>query len=324
MSPAHLCNTFFENELESQTKRPLAAWLRSHPVVQQLQFLPLLYAEEQDFILVSDLPEQPDPRLRLLDEAPEGIELETWGFSRAIADWAASRGISYEAPDWELVRKVNSKIFSFCESPQLPGAALLHTAAEATAWIEKTPGPKVLKSPFGTAGAGHFHVGQGEGLMKFLNRQFSLKLPVIGEPWVERRLDFSTQWKDGKLLGTTAFENDPEGTYRSTLAGVCAMSGFEWALEKHLEAAGPLVEKIFRMGYRGHLGVDAFVYGENRVHPVVEINGRKTMSWAALEIQRKKYADRTLRFTYGPGKEGGLPQSLGGKPFSRQISLILL
>lgn len=324
MSPAHLCNTFFEKELESEARRPLAAWLRSHPVVLQLQFLPLLYAGENDLILVSELPENPDPRLYLLGEAPGEIELETWGFSRAIADWAAERGVAYTLPDWELVRKVNSKIFSFCESPQLPGAALLHTASEAEAWIEKTPGPKVLKSAFGTAGTGHFHVGKEEGLMKFLNRQFSLKLPVIGEPWVERNLDFSTQWKDGKLLGATVFENDPDGTYRSTRAGLQAMGGFEWALEKHLESAGPLVERIFRMGYRGHLGVDAYVYGENRVQPVVEINGRKTMSWAALEIQRKRHPDRTIRFSYGPGNEGLLPQSLGGKPFSRQISLVLL
>ncbi len=324
MSLAHLCNTFFERELESDSRRPLAAWLRSHPVVLQLQFLPLLYAGENDLILVSDLPEHPDPRLCLLDNTPSGIELETWGFSRAAAEWAAARGIPYTLPDWELVRKINSKIFSFCESPQLPGAALLHTGTEAEAWIQKTPGPKVLKSAFGTAGTGHFHVGQGEGLMKFLNRQFSLKLPVIGEPWVARTLDFSTQWKDGKLLGTTVFENDPNGTYRSTRAGMKAMSGFEWALEKHLESAEPLVDKIFRMGYRGHLGVDAFVFEENRVHPVVEINGRKTMSWAALEIQRKRYPDRTIRFSYGPGREGVLPQSLGGKPFSRQISLVLL
>ena len=324
MSPAHLCNTFFEKELESETRRPLNAWLRSHPVVSQLQFLPLLYSGEKDFILVSDLPENPDPRLCLLDEAPGGIELETWGFSRASAEWARGRGIAYELPDWELVRKINSKIFSFCESPKLPGAALLHTSAEANGWIEKTPGPKVLKSAFGTSGTGHFHVGRGEGLMKFLNRQFSLKLPVIGEPWVERRFDFSTQWKDGKLLGATAFENDPNGVYRSTLAGVQALSGFEWALEKHLEAAGPLVEKSFRMGYRGHLGVDAFVYEDNRVHSVVEINGRKTMSWAALEVQRKRHPNRTIRFSYGPGKEGLLPRSLGELSFSRQISLILL
>src|SRR5579872_4469996 len=207
MSQLHICNTFFERELEANSTRSLAEWIRSHPIVLQLQFLPLLYAAPTDKILVSDLPDNPDPRLCLIDHPPPNSVIEHWGPSLAIAAWAKKQAIPYHIPDWELVRKINSKVFSFTESPKLPGAALLNTQEEIKAWIESTPGHKVLKTPFGTAGSGHT-------LNPDVKRLY--KVPIIGEPWVERVMDFSTQWHNGELVGVTVFENEPNGTYKGT------------------------------------------------------------------------------------------------------------
>ncbi|HSX25916.1 MAG TPA: hypothetical protein VLE89_02790 [Chlamydiales bacterium] len=302
MSLAHICNTFFEKELENPSPRPLIDWLRSHPVVLQLQFLPLLYAAPNDLILVSDLPENPDPRLRLIE--PTQLPIETWGPSLAISRWAKQ-----PIPNWETIRTLNSKIFSFTQSPQLPGAALLTDAQEAAAWMAKTPGPKVLKTPFGTAGNGHIH-----------NFNRPLQFPLIGEPWVERLLDFSTQWKDGELLGATIFENDAKGSYKNTLAGPPEklFGSYLWALEEHLNIARPLITHF----PRGHVGIDAFIYrweGKILLHPIVEINARKTMSWVALQMQQ----NRCLRFTYSHSPNGLLPSRLkvNGKTlqFSRNV-----
>src|SRR5690348_13832028 len=109
----HICNPFFEKELESRAPKLLADWIRSHPITLQLQFLPLLYAGENDRILVSDLPDNPDPRLCLVDAPPKGLPIEHWGPSLAIQTWAQTHGIAYSIPNWEIVRKVNSKVFSF-------------------------------------------------------------------------------------------------------------------------------------------------------------------------------------------------------------------
>lgn len=324
MSPVHVCNTFFEKELEAVSKKDLIGWLRSHPIVLQLQFLPLLYAGPEDPILVSDLPDHPDPRLCLLNHPPKPTSVEHWGFSLAISDWAKKKDVSYPIPPWELVRLNNSKIFSFNESLKLPGAALLETRKEIEEWIEKGNGPQVLKTPFGAAGGGHFHVGRGN-LNYFLQKH---PPPLIGEPWVERVLDFSTQWKDGKLLGTTVFETEENGTYKATLVGKNIMGRYEWALEKHLEAVEGLVEKIGKMGYWGHFGIDAYVYkreGKEIAHPVVEINGRKTMSWIALEIHRKRECEKRLRLSFSRETNGLLPNELtieGRKiRFQKQITL---
>jgi hypothetical protein len=300
MSRLHICNTFFEQELENLSTRPLDAWLRSHPVVAQLQFLPLLYARPEDKILVTSLPDAPDPRLCLLDQPPSGYHIEHWAPSLAIAAWARQHHIPYPSFDWETIRTINSKVFSFTESPKLPGAALLQTDAEVRAWLNATPGPKVLKTPFGTAGRGHIR-----------NVKRLYITPLIGEPWVERVLDFSTQWLEGKLLGVTIFENEPNGTYKSTYCGDVE----SWALEEHLAVAQPLIEKIGQMGYRGHIGVDSYIYqweGEKRVQPVVEINARKTMSWVAMQLPQK-------RLSYIASTSGLLPSHLEKQPFSRNI-----
>jgi hypothetical protein len=70
------------------------------------------------------------------------------------------------------------------------------------------------------------------------------------------------------------------------------------------------------MGYCGHVGIDAFIYlweGKQRLHPIVEINGRKTMSWVALQMPKK-------RLYYIHSKEGLLPSRLRNTQFSRNIT----
>ncbi len=301
MKKGHICNTFFERELENGP-RPLLDFFRSHPIVMQLQFLPLLYAAPDDLILVSDLPDNPDPRLCLLDNAPSDIQIEDWGPSRSIAEWAKKKNIAYQIPPWDLIRQINSKVFSFTHSPKLPGAALLHSTDAVNEWITQTQGAKVLKTPFGTSGNGHIHHPNVKPLYI---------TPLIGEPWVERVLDFSTQWKGGELLGVTLFENEPNGTYKRTFAGQVE----KWALEEHLAAAKPLVQTIVKMGYTGNIGIDAFIYlweGKKRVHPIVEINARKTMSWVALQQKRKS-------ISYTQSERGRLPHRLLNRNFSRNI-----
>lgn len=293
MSRLHICNTFFERELQTHSPKPLLHWIRSHPIILQLQFLPLLYASPNDLIAVSDLPENPDPRLCLLEKVPKNLPIEDWGPSQAIASYAKSRNLIYHLPDWDPIQSLNSKVFSYLESPQLPHSRLLNSQQDLQEWLNTTPFPKVLKTPFGTAGNGHKLNPDVKQLYTY---------PLIAEPWVERILDFSTQWYNGELVGVTLFENEPNGTYKGTYLGEVE----PWALEEHLCIARPLVEKIKKMGYLGHLGIDAFIYlweGEKKVHPVVEINGRKTMSWVALQRKQKK-------LFYTQDSEGLLPSSL--------------
>lgn len=294
----HICNTFFETELLSKKILPLSSWMRAHPAVRKLQTLPLLYAEPEDFVLISD-PSIQDPRLKLIDSPLPPCRIEDWGASPAIQAWAEKNNHIYSMPDWQTVKTIHSKLFSHAHSKSLPGSALLLSEKEALLWIEKTPGPKVLKAPIAAAGQGHFHLEVGKDPSAFFKKY---SFPLLGEPWVERVLDFSTQWENGNLLGATLLESGPKGSYRATRVGPNLFKTRDWALEEHLEEVKPVLREIKTLGYFGPLGIDAFIYKENgkeTLRPIVEINARKTMGYVALKASRGHPA--RLAFTPATG-----------------------
>jgi hypothetical protein len=356
MQTLHIANTFFEWELTTSAKVSLYQAFHQHPVFLQLQFLPMFYADPPDFIFVSDSPPKSyeelirecglDPIRILFDQSklPPDLKIESWGASHLIAQWAQERGILYEMPDWDVVKEVNSKVFSFLHSPSLPGAALLHNEREAKNWMLTLPGDKVLKSAFGVSGRGHLHIKKGdvswEAVWRFLRGEWVHKRAVIAEPWVQRILDFSTQWvieKTGEIvyIGSTICKNDERGCYRSTRAGnETELFGKDLHfLEEHQTHARHILLRISQSGYFGHVGCDAMVYRQERsvdqiLHPLVEINARKTMGWAALQFQRKYFPLQCMEWNYQTGTQGLLPSHLLAKDkkmnLSRNLNLQLI
>ena len=334
MSKLHIANTFVEWELETDPEIALEKAFHLHPVYLQLQFLPLLYANADDCLLVTDLPaeetlnipEIAPPQLSLLSgkiDCSHG-EIEAWGPSRLIAKWAQDHHCRYHLPDWSVAKKVNSKQFSFENSPRLPHAALLFGRDEARAWLRSFPGKKVLKTCYGVSGRGHLHL-EGEGMLmgralSYLEKEWEKCRPVIAEPWVERVLDFSTQWfieTNGSMqfLGATVCANEPKGTYLSNRAGdpkklFGPHLGF---VEEHTAIAKSCAEYMARLGFFGNIGFDAMLYthaGNVHLHPIVEINARKTMGWAALQFRQRHFPHATVQFSYHQCRKGALPSSL--------------
>jgi hypothetical protein len=329
MTFLHICNTFFERELESTQKIDRACkaalhlkrWLSAHPATERLQYLPLLYAGPNDRVLVSRLPDHPDPRLVTFDQEIPSLPIKSWGASSSIEFFAKETGLVFESPSFDLVREIQSKEFTYHARPHLPGSALLGNAKDVIDWIATTQGRKVLKKVLGFAGQGHFFVDKDANLIKFLNKEFSQGRPIIGEPWLDRIFDFSSQWEIGEeiiLQGFTVFETSENGAYSATLAGPLdqLFVNYRWAVDEHLKVAMPILEKILAMGFYGSLGIDAFIYGNNLLNPVVEINARKTMSHVALLIQKQRSPQKILRMSFESKAGGLLPGS-----FSRNIFL---
>jgi hypothetical protein len=307
MSFLHIANTNFEAELAADQPVAVATSIQSHPIFMQLQFLPLIYGEPGDGIAVTHAPHPSftTPHWHLLDEKHFSYDQVTsWGASRNIAAWAEKKKLSYPMPDWNVVKLVNSKAFSFAESPKLPGAALLHSMEELEKWEKLTPGPKVLKSCFGVSGKGHLFL-PSEHTKKFAEKEFSAARPVIAEPWVERKLDFSTQWlihPDQKIeyLGATICISDHRGRYNANKVGDLPFlfGNYFPLLEKHREIVFPILQKMVTEGYFGNVGIDAMIWGNDKLHPVVEINARKTMGWIALEILKRRFPKQTIALSY--------------------------
>lgn len=343
----HVANTSLEWELESSfnerlpPKEALASALEHNSIYLQLQFLPFLYAAPGDAVLVSHPPsldyasvrqQYGLPDLKIINiRAPSlegGFELAPWGHSKLLARWASSHSeISYTIPNWPVVQEVNSKAFSFQNAPKLPHAELLTSSKQANEWLKATSGKRVLKTCYGVSGKGHLLIEADASSMQkkidvFLNKEWALSRPVIAEPWVDRLLDFSTQWsispdKEISFLGSTRCENAPNGQYRSNQVGNedILFSNYLPFLKEHKTLVKPVLEKMADMGYFGAVGIDAMVYRncdtqQVELHPIVEINARKTMGWAALAFQQRHCPDQNVEFQFSHHPQGLLPSSI--------------
>ena len=340
MPKLHIANTFFEWELETEPKMSLSEAFIQHPIFRQLQFLSLLYAKSDDGVLLSDMPSADYweslknkgisvSRHFMLEENTFSHfrEIESWGPSQLIAEWADRHSLNYLIPPWEIVKLVNSKKFSFENAPKLSGATLLTHEAQAKQWLPSFPGMKVLKTCYGVSGKGHLIIETetpSDRIFSFLTKEWNKGLPVIGEPWVKRVLDFSTQWyinKDKQItyIGSTICDNDARGQYRFNLVGDenTLFSTHLPFLTTHKQIVENVLRDIAELGFFGNVGVDAMLYtfGSDviQLHPVVEINARKTMGWAALQFQRHYYPNEIVRFAYSSGCAGFLPESVVSK-----------
>lgn len=309
----HVCNPFFERELSGHSASTLEEASLQHPIFAQLQFLPLLYANEGDGLIVSAKPEVCNAPLYFPDEPlPKHAKIVDWGASLLIAEWAKKRGLEYEIPDWNVVQSISSKLFSFERSP-LPGSARIGSRAELDRYLKETAGPVVLKDCFESSGRGHFFLFPNQPIDEgSLAAFFSKGHPLIAEPWVTRTCDFSTQWeitKAGEIhyLGLTICHNDALGKYRASEIGD---PNFSIDFKIYQNVLG----EISSLGFFGNLGIDGMFYKrghETVLQPIVEINPRKTMGYVALAFQQKQFSNQHLSLFFSNGeKESLIPQTV--------------
>jgi hypothetical protein len=313
---AHSANTNFEEELCGENTLSYETAIKKHPVYQQLQFLPLLYRDPEDIVIVSSLPpiEFSHPKIYTLSDAlQEGLKLESWGYSASLSAFAKKKNLIYERPLETVVRNVHSKGFCQQLAPRHAQSCLLYNQAELENWIKEEPFPKVLKKTLSHGGRGHLlllsedHVDVGK-ISSFATREWEEKRAVRAERWLDCIFEFSTQWhiqKDGSisLLGSTVFESSKTGSYMSTIVGEKEEIFREQLpfLEEHLHHAKPFLMKVVAEGYFGNIGLDALLYkngGKTSLYPITEANARKTMSYAALLYQRRHSPKKTMRFSF--------------------------
>ena len=149
---------------------------------------------------------------------------------------------------------------------------------------------------------------------------------VIGEPWVERVLDFSSQWhidkntKEYSYIGASVCKNSSRGIYRGSLVAPeeKLFASYKELWQEHLEHAKRALKKMASLGFFGNVGFDAMIYlhpssDKKQLQPILEINARKTMGWVAVELFHKLQLEQETLFEYTlrkTGKENWLPQEI--------------
>lgn len=308
-----------------------------------MQYLPLLYLSKDDTLLVTErLSERYLDRLKSFgittpprvvtyeDPFPSDIDrVESWGVSELVKGFAREHRLAYDCAPISLVRRLSSKLETFQMGPKLRGASVIRSLSDLERVDFNLSKNFVLKTAHGFAGRGHciFNRGSLAKAYNFLDAARGEYLLL--EPWVERVVDFSSQWRlesSVELVGVTRFFNKPSGEYLGTAIGSpdVILKGFDGFVKEHLHFCQKIVEELFCNGYRGVLGVDAMVYRhpdnqECVLKPLVEINPRHTVSYAFLMLQKRYFKNKTLKIEFyydETGCSGLLPDG-----FKRQIRI---
>ncbi|MGR3973756.1 MAG: hypothetical protein QRY72_04235 [Candidatus Rhabdochlamydia sp.] len=316
MRTLHLVNSDAEAEMEGKTPLSLLQNLNQTPLNRQLQFLPLLYRQLDDQVCTTaDLTHLPDSLVSLSGPF-QGETLFSWAPSLLIATWAKQQGLTYVMPDWDVVKHVNSKAFSFQQTSSLPQAELIFSEDQLMKWLVRTQGERVLKTCFGSAGKGHLLLQHAslDKIRQFAAAQFLANRPLIAEPWIKRAFDFSTQWiitpsQTITYVGSTRLYNTSKGHYKKSVVGDEAILFHAnlHHLQAHQMKARHVLEKMALLGFFGHVGIDAMVGIDGLLHPIVEINARKTMGWIALEIRKNLFPSQTIAVSYTRIQENKTP-----------------
>lgn len=342
-------NAFFEEELFSSASS-MHEYLCKHSVYLQLHYLSYLLAEESEEVLLLFPPEEgyleriarlgimPSSSLLLGSSLQKKYRISSWAPSLLLVDFSRQHNCVYNIPNWDVVKQVNGKDFSFSLAPKLLGGELLSSEEEIRRWYHSVKGPKVLKTLYGASGRGHcilYKENEEEVALQFFRREKARSCFFIAEPWFERVLDFSSQWyitEQGLIsyIGSTLCENSPRGTYRKSFIGPVDLLFKEYLgfLEEHISYAKKALEQMRELGFFGPVGIDAMLYKHPQtkkiqLQPILEINARRTMGWAALKLYEKLKWDRVASFSYElkkTGRESFLPHYVLGEQ-KRQIPL---
>ncbi len=191
-------------------------------------------------------------------------------------------------------------------------------AAAARGWL--------LKAPFSTAGRdrrrGPLDANGRAWTARILEAQGSLR----AEPLRDRVLDLSFHFdvaEVSRFVGTVRFFTTPNGQFTGTAPGrwlATAEPEFARALSdegrqpRRLRQLGEqltafLGPRLFALGVRGPVGVDAFLYRDGnqlRLDPLVEVNPRFTMGRVSLALEARMHPHAKARWRFLPLSKLGM------------------
>lgn len=307
-----------------------------------LDYLPILWAEEGDYVLVENVSSAQQHALRLqrygkqvqfvdrndVERLSEKIDnVMPWGWDSSVKFQLGQLGVKVSVlPEDKIlagIRQLSNRQFSSAvlrdvlkelSNPILLGkASYINSIVDLESVLQKI-GKAVIKAPWSSSGRGVRYVDTvlDAALANWSKNVIKTQGGVMIEPYYNKVKDFGVE-----------FYSDTEGVHYSGLSVFHTVSGAyvgnslagEEEKQSILSAyvSNDLLSEVIttleqlltgrlRGVYNGPLGVDMMVVAAEEgfmLHPVVEINLRRTMGHVALSLSAwEELHDRMMRIDY--------------------------
>lgn len=261
---------------------------------------------------ISELVLEDDGLLREIKTLASGrdkVVFVPYGVSFLEEEIAAKLGVAMFGSPSGINRMVNNKVFSrnfaiehgfrVTQGRICSGFEELKKAAmEAAARYSKI----IIKEPCGASGKGLWVV-EGEARLRstllIIKRFFKDRLDGdwLVEEWCDKAADLNYQiyvGENGEVDVFSVKEQRVSGTVYigSVMPPACP----EKVIEECRTCGTVIGRELYQKGYRGILGVDAMIIADGGLIPVIEINGRFTLSTYVSFVQEKIGASKVFAF----------------------------
>lgn len=270
-----------------------------------LQWLPLLWSKEQDFILLADNSIVQASENSCVGLIPEDFtSVEPWGWDPAIWRRVVSLGLSTSLlptlSQMESLRRLSHRRISIDCNRYLGSQVIpceFTSASDALAFFKIHRGC-YFKMPWSSGGRGVLATREltsrqvEEWIRGCIRRQGS----VLAEMCVNRVLDFATLWEiledDIIFEGFSVSLSDGRGKYDGNLYGsqkdletlILKMAPtFQFSIVENQKS---FIKSRIAPYYNGKLGIDMMVDRNGVIFPCVEINLRRTMGHVAMDFYK--------------------------------------
>lgn len=288
-------------------------------MANELQRLPLLWADEGDVVLLRDgtLLRHDGASISIhnsqiiihnsqLSISPWGWDplvckqLQQWGVPAQTLPDAAWLSRFREATGRGITARLLPLVHERVGDDRLVGEAWRCDNIDAARRCISTMGCTLFKQPWSGSGRGLMLVGQDlkPNNEAWLHRTLRTQGYVMAEPYYPRYQDLAAEFecKRGRIhyAGLSMFHTTPIGVYAGNIVDTEANKRRQLATmidinlyDRVVEALALLLEDLIPDGYNGPVGVDMMVLQDGRLHPCVEVNVRHTMGWVALTLTRR-------------------------------------
>lgn len=304
-------NADFEGELEHLAFEPRRAYRRgaSFDALNRRLSEKLLWLAREGDALLAD---EPWAETLVNEARARGVELVSharaenqahrlftpWGWTPSALRVGEDAGASVEPLPFEVVARVNSKLWSHALEVELgvaiEGAATASTLEELNEAARRAcPGVDdkwVVKSPYGFA-ARERVLGRGPAVdgaqAAWVVKRLARGETLIFQPWLEVLREYGVVAEVARggshtILGVSDLQTNGAGTGTGYVLGRPPSPG----RMKELEGVASVVcGRLHAEGYHGPVGIDAIEHARG-LHPLLEVNARYTMGFIAVAVER--------------------------------------